>query len=112
MTALPSAFEALEPLVEKWALATSDERVRVRGQSSFDEIKAFYNAMVPHAENALRHLNGKDIRNLTKADEELMRLMLALAHTAIAVEVQKMAHIPGVSYPHELRIVSGPTPFG
>lgn len=112
MTLLPHGFEVLEPLVADWAHATTDERIQTRGPRSFAEIRAFYDQMVPHAKSALDHLEEFDIDNLPEPQLALMQLVLALAHATIAVEVQRAAHVPGVRYPHDIRVLQGLVPFG
>ena len=112
MTRLPTSFEMLEPLLADWAHATTDERIQTRGPRSFEEIKEFYDRMVPHAQRALDHLEEFDIDNLPEAELALMQLVLALAHATIAVEVQRAAHVPGVRYPHDIRVLQGLVPFG
>ena len=107
MAVLPEGFEALEPWVSDWALETTDERLRKRGVSSPDEVRAFHNAMLPHAQKALEYLNSKDICALDAEDTNLMKLILSLGHTAMAVEVQRTTHQPGVQYPHNIRVTHG-----
>jgi len=112
MSALPEGFEPLTPLIAEWAHATTDERIQRRGVRSFAEIKAFYDQMVPYARQALDHLETFDVDDLPEPELRLMQLMLALAHATIAVEVQRAAHVPGVHYPHDIRVIQGLVPHG
>ena len=41
---LPAGFEALEPFVDRFALATTAERAQLRGDASQEERESFYNA--------------------------------------------------------------------
>lgn len=109
---LPAGFEALEPWLPEWAHATTDERIQARGVRSMSDIRTFYDAMLPHAEAALRHVEQFDLDALPPAESRLMQLVLALAHSAIAVEVQRAAQVPGVHYPHDIHVLKGLQPMG
>lgn len=84
---LPRGFETLAPFVKDWALATTASRTRKRHSSSMEEIRAFYDAVFPKAEAALRHLNTVPYaEDMDPADRTLMQLYLSLAEVATAVE--------------------------
>jgi hypothetical protein len=85
---LPIAFEALEPFVADWAIESLSGRDHSRGRSSAAERKAFYAATIELLEPALNYLDSKSLASLADADMRLMRLMLSLAHVALAEEVQ------------------------
>ena len=53
-TLLPPEFSDLEPLVEDWCLDSEPERYAKRLGSTMDEIQAFYDAVMPRAEDAIR----------------------------------------------------------
>ncbi len=90
MTALlPKGFETLEPFVERWALATGGERADMRGDSPAEERAAFYAAASDLLEPALGYLDSKPLAEFDESEKRLMRLMLSLAHVAMAEEVQK-----------------------
>nr|NIV76420.1 hypothetical protein [Gammaproteobacteria bacterium] len=55
---LPGGFRDLERWVEKWVCADSQARSDERQATPFDEIKAFYDAMLPQAVAALAHLSN------------------------------------------------------
>lgn len=107
MPNLPQEFEVLEPWVADWALDTTDQRLQKRGTSTPDEIRAFHGAMTPMAEAALTYLNSRDIYSLSEQDETLLKLILSLGHTAMAVEVQRTTHQPGIRYPHNIHVTHG-----
>jgi hypothetical protein len=87
MTALlPSGFEALEPFVADWALANAVARMTKRQTSSMDEIRGFYDAMLPMGEQALVYLRQFQLGELPPPAERLLKLMLSLAEMAPAVE--------------------------
>ncbi len=87
MAALPAGFRALEPFVERWALAGEAARAAARSAASDAERLEFYQAAQPLMQAALAHLDGKPIGSLTGCDAALMRLMLSLANVYHSVEV-------------------------
>lgn len=87
MTAvLPSGFEALEPFVAEWALPDAVARMTKRQASGMDEIRGFYDAMLPSGERALTYLREFQLGELPPQAERLLKLMLSLAEIAPAVE--------------------------
>lgn len=85
---LPSGFAGLEPFVQRWALGTTAERAARRSASTHEERDAFFTAASPLLDTALGHLDARSLDELAPADQRLMNLMLALAHVALAVEIQ------------------------
>ena len=83
---LPEGFEPLEPFVAEWALPDAVARMSKRQASSIEEIRVFYQAMLPLGERALEHLRGFQLGELPPASERLLKLMLSLAEVAPAVE--------------------------
>jgi hypothetical protein len=111
---LPPGFASLEPFVGYWARKTTNERWDQRARASMAEITAFYDAMYAAAEDAIAWLDehyplGTE---LTPEAERLAELLLALGHAAIAVEMHRQPRSPNTSYPHGIRVVSGPWPLG
>ena len=51
---LPPEFSDLEPFAKDWCLASEPERYAKRLASTMDEIQAFYDAIFPRAEEAIR----------------------------------------------------------
>jgi hypothetical protein len=83
---LPSGFEALEPWIVTWVLPDAKARMAQRQASRIEELKAFYAAMLPMGEAALAWLRDYDLGTLPPEGERLLKLMLALAEVAPAVE--------------------------
>lgn len=54
--ALPEGFEDLEPFVAYWAVAGQNERRHQRCDTTIEEIKRFYDAMLPRADAAMTAL--------------------------------------------------------
>lgn len=92
-TALPAGFEALEPFVADWALEGSLERMAKRRTSKMEEIRAFYDTVIPLAEGALAHLRGFPLGDIPPAEERLLKLMLSLAEVGPAVEWFDNPHV-------------------
>ena len=85
---LPSGYASLEPFV-LWAGETAADRARLRDETSAAEKAAFYAAAQPLAAAALDELDRKPLAAHDENEQRLMRVMLALAHVSVAVEVQK-----------------------
>lgn len=85
---LPAGFEALEPFVDAWAIHGSANRMQKRLDSSMDDMKRFFEAAFPLAESALAYLDQKPVKELDAPEQNLMNMILSLAHVSLAVEVQ------------------------
>lgn len=83
---LPAGFEALESWVATWVLPDAAARMAKRQASTIGELKAFYQAMLPMGETALAWLRDYELGTLPPEGENLLKLMLALAEVAPAVE--------------------------
>jgi hypothetical protein len=90
---LPSGFEALEPFVADWVQPDSLARMAKRRNSSMEEIKAFYQAILPMADKALAHLRAFQLGALPPAEERLLKLTLSLAEVGPAVEWFDNPHV-------------------
>ncbi len=53
---LPEGFAALEPYCGRWCLADTTSRNRARIDAEMEDIRDFYQAMIPLAGRALDHL--------------------------------------------------------
>jgi len=91
---LPPQFADLEPWVSDWSLATENERYEKRENSTFDEIQAFYNAMVPRSDAATSYLDEIPLDQFSAQDKRLMYLLYSLVTIAFAVEVWKQPKTP------------------
>ena len=89
---LPEGFETLEP-VTQWSLRTETQRIKHRQASSFAEIAAFRDAVLPELPRIFDYLNAKDLGTLSANDENLLFLTLALAEIAPAVEFYRQAAV-------------------
>ena len=90
---LPPAFAELEPFID-WSLATESERLQKRLDSSMDEIRAFYSAMLGRIEEMLEYLNGFPLDQLNEPEQRLMNMTLSLAEIWVAVELYNQPDHP------------------
>lgn len=91
---LPEGFSELEPLVDDWALATRAQRYAARLDRPYDELVAFYDAVAPHAERAIAHLDAQDINALPPESVRLMHLLYSMILVSYAVNIFKQNRIP------------------
>ncbi len=90
MTArLPEGFEALEPFAERWAIRTTRERDKARGESRFEDLQAYYDVAQPLLGPALAYLDRFPVKELAGREQRLMDMMLTLAHVSMAVEIHR-----------------------
>ena len=93
MSRLPDGFAELERWVEDWVLPDSRARAAKRQATAFVDIRAFYDALLPHAPRALATLAECRLGHLTEAEETLLKLMLSLAEIGPAVEWYGQAEV-------------------
>lgn len=84
----PEGFEALEPFGD-WALATNDARTLKRQAASKDELKAFYDAVLPHMEKILDACDAFDFGALPDTHHAIFNIALSMAEIAPHVEFYK-----------------------
>jgi hypothetical protein len=109
---LPEEFRELEPFVPYWAVNTSQERIARRSEASMEAMKLFYDAMLLRGEEILSYIERSPLDQLPPESELLFKLMLSLAHVAMAVEIHGQPRAPNSPYPNGLRITQGATPLG
>jgi len=102
--ALPPGFEDLAPFLAHWDLSIFNERRLRRAGSSMEEIRRFYDAMTPRATAALDYLAQFPLDGMPESATCLCRLLLALPHAAVAVEMHRAPRIPFVPYPDNLTL--------
>lgn len=106
---LPAGFETLEPFVSYWAVAGQNERRYQRCDTTMAEVRRFYDAMLPRADDAMRHLADFPLRDMPGPQARLMRLVLSLAQASMAVEIQGGARVPNAPWPDTVRILTEET---
>jgi len=82
---LPDQFRDLEPLLT-WALPSERKRSAKRHASSMDDLRAFYDAMLPRMVDILDFLNGFSPDNVPAEVNRLFLMTLSLAEIAPAIE--------------------------
>jgi hypothetical protein len=83
---LPQGFESAERYLRGWVLPDSAARSMKRQTSTMEEIRAFYDTMLPIAGAAADYLREYNLGSLPPEGERLLKLMLSLAEIAPAVE--------------------------
>lgn len=104
---LPSGFDALEPFVATWDLATAEERAKRRLVTPESERLAFYQAGVKLLAPGLELLDRKPLAALDESETRLMQLLLSLAHVSLSIEVQgpdEPKHAEGARYLEIIRM--------
>lgn len=105
---LPAAFTELEPYVSTWALDEAAQRGNTRANSSIEELRQFYAAMLPLAAHATEALRGTAVEDLDEQHVVLLKLLLSLAEVAVGVEC---FGAPTVPYGYDqARLVRVPVP--
>ncbi len=86
---LPSAFAELEQFAQTWCLATENERWNKRLASSMTEMREFYDAFFPRAEEAIDYCDKFDLDDMPDDALNLLHLIYSLVMVAMAVEIFK-----------------------
>jgi hypothetical protein len=90
---LPAEFAELEPWATLWCLETEPERWERRLRSSMDELRAFYGAVFPRAEEAIAYCDRFPLDALPADAERLLQLLHSLLMVSYAVEVWKQPEV-------------------
>lgn len=85
---LPEAFAALAPFVDGWTLTSEKERFHKLHAVSIDELRAFYDAMLPRLEEALQYLNQYKIDEMPEDARTLFDLAMTFAETAHPIDLK------------------------
>jgi hypothetical protein len=86
---LPSAFAELERFAQTWCLATENERWNQRLASSMTEMREFYDAFFPRAEDAIDYCDKFDLEDMPEDALNLLHLIYSLVMVAMVVEIFK-----------------------
>jgi hypothetical protein len=109
---LPAGFEDLERFVEHWDVHTSHERWIRRSETSMEDIRAFYTAILARADDAVTYVERFPLHNLPEDAACLLRLLLSMTQAAMAVELHDTPRVPRSPFPHTIKIEAGVRPFG
>jgi len=90
---LPSRFKDLERFID-WSIPTPAGRVAKRVASHIEEVRIFYETILPHAEDILDYLNPFPLNEMPEDASRLMNMMLSLAEIATCIEFYNSTHVP------------------
>ena len=90
---LPAAFAELEPWAATWCLATEPERWALRLRCTMTELRAFYDAFFPRAEEAIAYCDGFPLDDMPADAERLFQLLHSLLMVSYAVEVWEQPEV-------------------
>ena len=85
---LPDGFQDLAPWLD-WALEPERARTEKREASSMAEIRAFYDAVLPRIEEAIRYLEDFRDHDMPAPQRRLYLISLSLVEVANLVELYK-----------------------
>jgi hypothetical protein len=106
---LPPEFADLEPFAAKWCLGSERERFAERMATSMTEMQAFYDAVVPRAEDALAYCDKFPLDELPDEVLNLMHLLYSMIMVSYPVECWGQPQIPDTGSVY-LDLVSEPAP--
>lgn len=109
---LPPEFADLERFVAYWDTPTSEERIGRRTNASMAVINDFYTTVQPRASEVLAYLDRYTLDTLPDDAARLFRLLLALTHASIAVEMHGQPRVPFSTHPTAIRLLRGAPPYG
>jgi hypothetical protein len=90
---LPQEFAELEPWAATWCLATEPERWAQRMRSSMAELRPFYDAFFPRAEEAIAYCDRFPLEDMPPEAQRLLQLLHSLLMVSYAVEVWKQPEV-------------------
>lgn len=90
---LPHQFAELERYLE-WALPTEPERYLKRINSSMEDLREFYEAVVLRAEEARKYLDDYEYPDLPPEALRLLWMLFSLIAVAYAVDVFGQPRVP------------------
>ncbi len=85
LNTLPTEFKDLEAYSE-WSLEHRRDRFHKRLNSPMEKITAFYNAMVPRIDGAVKYLNSKPLAALDESEKRLLAMCLSLIEVSRCIE--------------------------
>jgi hypothetical protein len=84
---LPASFRELQPFVAKWALETEAERVKKLVAMSIDELRVFYDAVLPRAAEIRDYLSERKLDALSPEEKTLFFLLMTFTEVAHPIEL-------------------------
>lgn len=96
--AVPAGFEGLARF-SRWALPTADQRTRARREASREDLREFYDGVLPHIEAILDECDRFKLGELPESHRGIFNIALSMAEIAPHVEFYRGD--PGVPYAFE-----------
>lgn len=105
---LPTEFADLEPFSD-WCLDSEPQRYDKRLKSSMAQMQAFYDAIMPRAEEAITYCDKFPLDDLPEDVTNLMHLLYSMIMVSFPVECWKQPRVPD-SGASTLDCISEPVP--
>ena len=90
--ALPDGFEDFAPWLD-WALEPERARTAKKTESSMEELRAFYDAMMPRMEEIIAYLDGVPGDDRPAPAHRLYLITLSLVEVSNLVEIYKRREV-------------------
>jgi hypothetical protein len=84
---LPAKYRALEPFIADWALETEADRLKKLVATSIDDLRAFYDAIYPHAAAIRDELSERKLDALAPEEKTLFFLLMTFIEVAHPIEL-------------------------
>ena len=94
MAMLPIEFVDLEAFAPAWCLGSEPERLAKRLSSTMTEMRAFYDAIVPRAEEVIAHLDTFSLDALPEEEKNLLHLVYSMIQVSFPVECWGQPNVP------------------
>ena len=95
---VPAGFEDLAQF-SRWALPTADQRTKARREASREDLKTFYDSVLPRVEAILDECDRFPLGDLPESHRGIYNIALSMAE--IAPHVEFYGGDPGVPYAFE-----------
>lgn len=82
---VPPGFEALAPYA-RWNLMTADERTQARRNASEQDLRDFYEGVLPHIEAVLDECDKFELGTLPESHRGIFNIALSMAEIAPHIE--------------------------
>jgi hypothetical protein len=90
---LPPSFPDLEPFAAVWCLPTERERYAKRLASTMDEMKSFYDAVLPRAKEAIAYCDEFPFADMPADAQRLLLLLYSFVTVSFPIEVWRQPHV-------------------
>jgi hypothetical protein len=91
---LPDQFAELESFATTWCLPTERERYQQRLDAPMEELQAFYDALFPRVDEAVRYCDQYALGQMPADVVNLMYLIYSLVAISFAVELWGQTRVP------------------